>query len=141
MIDRNSRPAITAVSRRDPRATLPLPWAPGHPPGIQTWRAVVTNGSATRQGRPQTANTFLTMARYMAREKLNAVPAGYRGAHPTQGQGWDGGSPGTRPASLSVRRGISSLPLSDLPWPRPCDCSISAVGTEKFGTDQGKGTG
>lgn len=25
------------------------------------------------------------------------------------------------------------------PW--PCDCSISAVGTEKVGVDQGKGTG
>lgn len=49
--------------------------------------------------------------------KSNAVPAGDRGAHPTQGEGWDGGSPGTRPASLSVRRGVSSLPLSDMPWP------------------------
>lgn len=122
MIDRNSRPAITAVSKRErPEShTAPALGArppPGHPNMESSGHKWVCHSAEPRRGRPQTANTFLTMARYMAREKSNAVPAGDRGAHPTQGEGWDGGSPGARPASLSVRRGVSSLPLSDTPWP------------------------
>lgn len=96
MIDRNSRPAIMAVSRRDPRATLPPPWGPSHPLGIQTWRAVVTHGSGTQQSRSRPASDSQHVPHngtLHGTRKSNAVPAGYRGAHPTQGQGWDGGQP------------------------------------------------
>lgn len=102
MIDRNSRPAITAISRRDPRATPPPSWAPGHPPGHpdmessgHKWVCHPAGPASDSQHVPHNGTLHGT-------RKSNAVPAGDRGAHPTQGQGWDGGSPGTRPASLSV---------------------------------------
>lgn len=121
MIDRNSRPAITAVSKREtrephcPRPGCPAtPWASKH--GEQ-WSQMGLPPGRAAAGPASDSQHVPHNGTLHGTRKSNAVPAGDRGAHPTQGEGWDGGSPGARPASLSVRRGVSSLPLSDTPWP------------------------
>lgn len=91
MIDRNSRPAIMAVSRRDPRATVPPPWAPGHPRASrhgEQWSQRGLPPGRAAGGRPQTANTFLTMARYMARE--SRMPSQQGTGEPTRPRDKDG---------------------------------------------------
>lgn len=107
MIDRNSRPAITAVSRRDPRATLPPPWAPSHPLGIQTQRAVVTNGSGTQQSRGGAGlrqPTRSSQWHVTWHEKVECRPGRVQGSPPDPGtrMGWGAALAPGPPASVCV---------------------------------------
>lgn len=126
MIDRNSRPAITAVSKRErPEShTAPALGArppPGHPNMESSGHKWVCHPAEPRQGRPQTANTFLTMARYMARE--SRMPSRQGTGEPTRPREKDGMgaalAPGP-PASVCVvaSRCCHSLIRHGL-W--PCD--------------------
>lgn len=75
-------------------------------------------------------------------EKVECRPGRVQGSPPDPGtrMGWGAALAPGPPASVCVvasRRRHSPIRRGLL----PCDCSISAVGTEKFGADQGKGTG
>lgn len=114
---------------------------PGHPNMESSGHKWVCHPAEPWRGRPQTANTFLTMARYMARE--SRMPSRQGTGEPTRPREKDGMGaalvPGP-PASVCVvaSRLCHSLICHGL-W--PCDSAAFLLWGQKFGADQGKGTG